>query len=418
MLLWKLNSIDLAMASVRYRCLLPVQYLNLLGYRSFICSTKQEIDLIPQPDAIIFVKSFKISDLQLALEAYNRKIPIIIDLCDNIFVDNYPSQAQIHPKEVFKQMAAMAEAIVTTGQALKKAIQSEIDERYSTKIFIVRDGVESLETIQYSENFVRQKFVNECDRSLNPEPQNSNNKIVNFRAIKEKIKQIKKIKDVFKINFNKNNVSLRSFDQPTIDNLRSRNLNAKISNRREKATSDRIKQIIWFGNHGNQPNLGMMGIVEISECLLELAKIIDFQLLVVSNNYEKYCQYVLPLSLKTTYVQWTPTNIYDLIVESDVSIVPISTDAFNICKSANRSILSLSLGVPVVATKTPALEPFKDCVLFEEWTQNLKTYLTDSELVQSHIKKAKQIIARDYSGEAIASSWSKIIDRVVQKKVV
>lgn len=416
MLLWKLNSIDLAMASVRYRCLLPVQYLSLLGYRSLICSTKQEIDLIPQPDAIIFVKSFKISDLQLALEAYNRKIPIIIDLCDNIFVDNYPSQAQIHPKEIFKQMAAMAEAIVTTGQALKRAIQAEIGERYSTRIFIVRDGVESLETIQYSENFVRQKFFNQCDRSLNHEPQNCNHKIINFGSIKEKIKQIKKIQNVFKINFNNNYISLRSVEKPTIDNLQSKNLSAKSC--REKATNDRLKQIIWFGNHGNQPNLGMMGIVEISECLIELAKEIDFQLLVVSNNYEKYCQYVLPLSLKTTYVQWTPTNIYDLIVESDVTIVPISTDAFNICKSANRSILSLSLGVPVVATKTPALEPFKDCVLFEEWTQNLKTYLTDSELVQSHIKKAKQIIDRDYSGEAIASSWSKIIDRVVQKKVV
>jgi glycosyltransferase involved in cell wall biosynthesis len=416
MLLWKLNSIDLAMASVRYRCLLPVQYLNLLGYRSFICSTKQEIDLIPQPDAIIFVKSFKISDLQLARKAYNRKIPIIIDLCDNIFVDNYPSQAQIHPKEIFKQMATMAEAIVTTEQALKKAIQSEIGERYSTKIFIVRDGVESLETIEYSKNFVRQNLLNECDRSLNPKPQNFTNKIVNFASIKETIKQIKQIKNVFKTNLNNNNVG--SFDKPNIEDLRSKNLNAKISNCLEKATNARIKQIIWFGNHGNQPNLGMMGIVEISECLTELAKEIDFQLLVVSNNYEKYCQYILPLSLKTTYVQWTPTNIYDLIAESDVTIVPISTDAFNICKSANRSILSLSLGIPVVATKTPALEPFKDCVLFEEWTQNLKTYLTNSELVQSHIKKAKQIIERDYSGEAIASSWSKIIDRVVQKKVV
>jgi glycosyltransferase involved in cell wall biosynthesis len=417
MLLWKLNSIDLAMASVRYRCFLPVQYLNLLGYRSFICSTKQEIDLIPQPDAIIFVKSFKSSDLQLAREAYNRNIPIIIDLCDNIFVDNYPSQAQIHPREIFKQMAATAEAIVTTGQALKKAIQAEIGERYSTRIFIVRDGVETLETIQYSENYVRQKFLNGCDLSLNPEPQNSNSKIINFGSIKEKIQQIKKIKDVFKINLN-NNDSIRFLNKLNIDNLRSRKLNARISTRRENATNARIKQIIWFGNHGNQPNLGMMGIVEISECLTELAKEIDFQLLVVSNNYEKYCQYILPLSLKTTYVQWTPTNIYDLIAESDVTIVPISTDAFNICKSANRSILSLSLGIPVVATKTPALEPFKDCVLFEEWTQNLKTYLTNSELVQSHIKKAKQIIERDYSGEAIASSWSKIIDRVVQKKVV
>jgi glycosyltransferase involved in cell wall biosynthesis len=258
--------------------------------------------------------------------------------------------------------------------------------------------------------------LNGCDRSLNPKPQNFTNKIVNFASIKETIKQIKQIKNVFKTNLNNNNVG--SFDKPNIEDLRSKNLNAKISNCLEKATNARIKQIIWFGNHGNQPNLGMMGIVEISECLTELAKEIDFQLLVVSNNYEKYCQYILPLSLKTTYVQWTPTNIYDLIAESDVTIVPISTDAFNICKSANRSILSLSLGIPVVATKTPALEPFKDCVLFEEWTQNLKTYLTNSELVQSHIKKAKQIIERDYSGEAIASSWSKIIDRVVQKKVV
>jgi glycosyltransferase involved in cell wall biosynthesis len=79
--------------------------------------------------------------------------------------------------------------------------------------------------------------------------------------------------------------------------------------------------------------------------------------------------------------------------------------------------MSLSLGVPVVATKTPALELFNDCIIYDDWESGLRAYLTDQNLVKSHIEKAEAIIQQNYSGEAIAKQWNNVIKQVVGNQI-
>ena len=98
-----------------------------------------------------------------------------------------------------------------------------------------------------------------------------------------------------------------------------------------------------------------------------------------------------------------------------MTIIPNSKSDFSICKSANRAVLSLSLGVPVVATKTPALIPFEECTIIDNWEQGLREYLTNKELANSHIKKAQSTIQKNYSGEAIANQWINVLNQVVRK---
>ena len=107
-------------------------------------------------------------------------------------------------------------------------------------------------------------------------------------------------------------------------------------------------------------------------------------------------------------------SIYKNISESDVTIIPNSKCDFSICKSANRAILSLSLGVPVVATKTPALDDFNDCIILDDWERGLKAYFSNEQLVNSHLKKAQSMISSNYSGEAIGNNWSNLIHIVTE----
>ena len=360
-LIWKIKSNNLTRASFRYRCLLPLHYLTSLGYRSIIYSNKDVVNFTPNTIAIIFVKTFGNRDLETAYQAQRLGIPVFFDLCDNIFFKNYPSTAVVHPRDVFKQIAKISSALVTTGEELQKTIEHQILE--AKPVIVIQDGVERKADTAAFRQIVKQK------KSLNI-----------FSKILVKFKTL-----------------------PIL------NTKSKVNN------PNTVKQIIWFGKHGNPPNLGMLGIKEIAESLTKLSKSFSFQLLVVSNNYEKYRQHILPLPFKTSYAEWTTTNIYDYIKQSSLTVIPSSTDNFNICKSPNRAILSLSLGIPVVATKTPALDPFKDCVLFEDWETNIQAYLTNPHLVGKHIDRAQEIINQNYSGEVVAQKWASVIENVISK---
>ena len=386
-LIWKINSNDLTIASVRYRCLLPLHYLSTLGYQSIIYSSNDVVNFIPNTIGIIFVKTFRNHDLETAYQAQRLGIPIFFDLCDNIFAKDYPSKAVVHPREVFKQIARISSVLVTTGEELQKKVEHEIIN--VKPVIVIQDGVEKKEDIAKFCQIIKHK------KSLNLN-----------------IKKNKNIIDKTLIDYLLKTV----WKQPIFLKILAKSKPLQILNTKIKINSSNpIKQIIWFGNHGNPPNLGMLGIMEIAEALTKLSKSFSFQLLVVSNNYEKYRQYILPLPFKTSYAQWTPTNIYDYIKQSSVTIIPSSTDNFNICKSPNRAISSLSLGIPVVATKTPALEPFKDCVLFEDWETNIKAYFTNPHLVAKHIDRAQEIINQNYSGEVVAQKWANIIENVISK---
>ena len=74
-------------------------------------------------------------------------------------------------------------------------------------------------------------------------------------------------------------------------------------------TGNNCKTIIWFGNHGAAyGNFGMLNLLDIVEPLIKVSKEINFRLLVVSNNYKKYCKYIifqikvaLPMIIITLY---------------------------------------------------------------------------------------------------------------------
>jgi glycosyltransferase involved in cell wall biosynthesis len=97
-----------------------------------------------------------------------------------------------------------------------------------------------------------------------------------------------------------------------------------------------------------------------------------------------------------------------LLRDANVVLVPNSLDPFSRCKSANRALLALAHGVPVVATRTRALEPLSPCVIFDDWVGGIERYLEDKELAQAHLRVANDIIQREFSGLALAEEWKRL----------
>ena len=212
MLIWKTNSLDVNIASVRYRCLLPLRYLKLQGYKSLILYGSQKIpfNLSQKYDAIIFVKSFTSYDLSLARQANQARIPIILDICDNLFIDEYAPKADNKPSDFFKQMSVYASAIITTGEALKNVIDRE--KLQPIPVFMIPDGNETLADVEGAILLIRRwkkwiKIANfepfYCYKQIRNKLQKIINHYINnsFKNGKKIIKKMRGYKKFFQISF-------------------------------------------------------------------------------------------------------------------------------------------------------------------------------------------------------------------------
>lgn len=482
MLIWKTQNLDSTIASVRYRCMLPSQALEKKGIKSLIYGRRYPLPLHSSVQAIIFVKSFSNDDVKSCRSAHKLRIPIILDLCDNIFVDNYGQGVARFdlPKDNFLEMTKLATAIVTTGPELKCVIEKYLDVLHCP-VWIIPDGCETLENVSYSLRVnARKRWLD----LLKSNPTYLILEIISYfigfgrylliqmryqwRRIKEKFAKIKlilKTKMILKKltlgleedsekefcsteeRFDRS-CSLRSLKKEAI--VESNDKLAVLTNSRVLPSDESVMQsmsrqlsnlkkislkklpmanqsgpdcqdekditfktILWFGHHGSPySQSGLINILETSSAIESVSKELPVRLLVVSNNYEKYLDLIDPLPFPTAYKVWHPTEIYRYITESDVVIIPNSKAPFALSKSANRAVLALSLGVPVVATCIPAMQPFKDCILFDNWEENLRKYLSQPELVNNHLKKAQTIINTIYRSEVIAEKWFSLIDSI------
>jgi glycosyltransferase involved in cell wall biosynthesis len=177
------------------------------------------------------------------------------------------------------------------------------------------------------------------------------------------------------------------------------------------------RTLIWFGNHGaSYSRFGLRDLADLQPALCKISERHVIRLIVISNSEAGYNELIRPFPFATHYVPWRLGVVEHWLRQSEVALLPNSLDAFNVCKSANRAVLALSHGVPVVATRTPALEPFLDCVIFNDWVWGIETYLCNPQLVKQHIVDAQVVIEREFSGERIARKWDALLRQLVSER--
>ncbi len=450
MLVWKTQTLNVNVASLRYRCLLPLRYLNQQGIRSAIVGGSDSAKLTRHTQAIVFVKSFRAADVTTCEQAYQLGVPIILDLCDNIFIDGYAADSDYNPAHNFALMASRAAAIVTTGTAMKAEVERALAPLTPAPLVIViPDGNETLDDIDFAFNSTRwQRIASLIQRRILQKaywPLKVSRRL--YRRGKRRLKVVVSgVKGKWGVFLRQRgwlaavaepialsqlervqmadaaDVGAQERQHQAVRSDFDHTLGQKTTGQKKKkrtlvqptplrpapwtAAAAGVKTVLWFGNHGAKyGNFGMLNILEVAPALAAVSQQLPLRLMVVSNSRQQYEAMIAPLPFETSYLPWHPRQIYDYIRASDVVIIPNSQSVYSICKSANRAVLALSQGTPVVASQTPALAMFAEGVWLDDWAAGLRTYLTDPGVAQRHVAKAQQVIYQHLRGEAIAQQW-------------
>jgi hypothetical protein len=171
-----------------------------------------------------------------------------------------------------------------------------------------------------------------------------------------------------------------------------------------------LKRIVWFGNHGAaHARFGMLDLLEIREALETVAREHPVELVVISNNRGKYESHIKPLAIPSRYVEWSPGAVDAWLGKAAAVVLPNSLDAFSICKSANRTVLALAHGAPVVATRTPALDVLAPFIHMGDPLEGLRRCLAEpvsaTQQAQAGYARALELFGQP----AVAQAWLSLL---------
>jgi hypothetical protein len=170
---------------------------------------------------------------------------------------------------------------------------------------------------------------------------------------------------------------------------------------------------LWFGNFGApHSDFGMLALMLAGRALEAVCRDIPLELTVISNKKMLFDNAVAQINVPKRYVDWSTEAVFDALKGADVCLLPFGIDAFSVTKSANRAVLALDHGVPVVTTRLPSMEPLEGAVAFDDWEAGLRRFLGPHGPTErsAAISAARPILAETYSSKAIGKAWAALID--------
>lgn len=179
--------------------------------------------------------------------------------------------------------------------------------------------------------------------------------------------------------------------------------------RRETALS-----FVWYGNAGEEsPPFGLVHLPTIIPELERLHRTFPLELTVISNSRARYEHAVDSAGFPTRYMEWNYQRFPGLFRRHHVCVIPVKPNPFTNCKTANRVVQSLRLGVPVIADPIPSFEEFAPFILLGKWRQSLDQYAADPALRARHVEAGRQYVEATYTKERVVSEWSSLFERVL-----
>lgn len=432
---WKPYRASSSLASFRYRCVMPMLGLAKLGWKSILLQEGESL-VDERIAAMVFVKSFSNSDLALARRLRAKGVVIILDLCDNIFVPNYAATARTSPVGRFDEMAELAACVITPTEELARRVRDRLNGR--TRVLVIPDQIEtkaSTEALSSSAAALLFGRDQVCPRLISAilpgfvlryafPPIRRFARTIDRHAILARLARVitrLPLQTSFAVAAPKQAASIvwARLTRPrrVVQRAPLRGVvTASPDDVSESEASElgiRRRRVIWFGNHGAPySSFGMGTINLVRPALTELNREIPLELLIVSNNRQMYEELVKDFSFPTRYKEWGMLSIFEDVAGSDVCILPNARDEFSACKSPNRALLALGVGIPVVASSLASLEPLRNCIVIDDWYGGIKAYLTDDERRARDLAAAKDLIAAHYSAETIARQWHSLLGEV------
>jgi glycosyltransferase involved in cell wall biosynthesis len=359
-LAWIAPEADPTIASFRYRCLIPAWALQQLGHDSVIFADQQ-----PDPaafDALIVVKQAGERPHDVARAFSARGKPVFLDLCDNIFVPGY---AQRRGPELSAEsagdLARLADALVTPSRALERVALRHLGERVSS--WVVPDAAITPDAYQAISAWLPRSVASPVQGGPGARRDLHDGEMFGVETDWQ------------------------------VDHL-----------------PDETARVIWFGRHGSFHSEFGMGLLRpVIEELERAHRDRPVELVVISNNRVRFDALTHGVKIFTRYETWSNERVFFELSRADLFVMPSATDPFSLCKSANRAVLALANGVPVVATYLESLEPLREVMMLDDWRAGIGTYLFEPAIVRDHLSRAQPILAQRFSTDAIGRQWDDVL---------
>jgi hypothetical protein len=182
---------------------------------------------------------------------------------------------------------------------------------------------------------------------------------------------------------------------------------------RGEAKDDELR-LVWYGEAGlESPSFGLRHVCKVVPVLNDLARRRRLHLTVISNSRETYEQVLGDACFPTKYHKWQEAAFPGLFTNHDVCLIPIEENPFTFAKTANRVILALRLGVPVVADRIPSYEEFAPFVLFDDWAESIERYAADPALRRRHVRAGRAYVDAKYTRERVVYQWSSFFEHLL-----
>lgn len=354
---WLPHSNNPVFAGVRYRFVYPMRSLLISGMDvecfDFECKEKYSVVIIQAKWVLGFnnpkVLLEKINIIISLKEEYGTKI--IVDSCDNYF-HNPDHDKELQEKiDCLLYLMSKSDCLVAASKALATKI-TEICNR-EKDVVVIGDAVERLEDVYFGETFFK------------------------------------------KINIKRWRAFLDAY------------LHVRYINSRRK---NGYKALVWFGNHGTiSVKGGMEDLLLMKEDIEKYATRNKVVLTIISNSEAKYLKVLSDWDVETKYIEWNRATFHYILQNNDVAVIPASLNEFSKYKGNNRLVVSLYLGLGVVASEIESYQSFKDYCHIGK-TDEFENYVDDKETIKLKCIEAKKIIEKCWTVNAIAKQWEKVID--------
>ncbi len=172
-------------------------------------------------------------------------------------------------------------------------------------------------------------------------------------------------------------------------------------------------RLVWHGQSGTE-NIGS-GLTPVGKLVPELERLharTPLSLTIMSNSPKAYRQHIATARFPTRFVKWRSRTFTTLFAQHDICILPIEHNAFTVCKTNNRAMTSLLLGVPVIADEIPSYREFKDWMFFGDWANHITQYAKGPRLATHHVQSAQRHIAATYTPQRVVDQWRRALDAV------
>ena len=397
---WLGSSLDLNIASVRYRLIYPAAMLNKRGLDCHISSSSGELSKsIAQFDALVIVKRLDPGIIQLVSEAYDHGVPVILDFCDDVLDQDYRPRSHEMFRMVFDAISSRVSAIVTTGEHLKTRFKLY---GFGGPILIIPDCIETEKVRALGEQFHTSKTQGVSDEVrtvsyLRSAKQFFKRAASAIRHPRRSMLDLKKT--IYEVRHGPASVRNLSSDA----SLSDPDLN--------RALAVKGKMVIWFGNHGGpHSDFGLLTLLRCANELQDAHADKPFTLVVVSNNREKWKSLIKPIGIPTCYVDWSKEGTVRLLERADTFVMPVGDDSFSLGKSGNRVLLALESRTPVVSEHLDSLDWFESTYDAEQMGKQLVSALRDPQAARIDVIDQRSIAHKIFNLGDIAESWSDVIE--------